>query len=110
MGPYYRMRKKGPALWTVVERKKQTLRCLLAARGVKPGTLCGARCSATLEYISSMTIVQCRNRCRKSVHECYGSILGDHTCSDHDFPDSFPRFSSTKFEATHAQRERQAPI
>ena len=91
MAKYRRMHKKGPGLLSA--SMKQTLCTLRAARGVKPDTLCGARCSATLECISSMNIVQCRNRCVKNCFECYGSILGDHTCSMlsdptiHDFPD-----------------------
>ena len=91
MAIYCRMHKKGPPL--LAASVKQTLRTLRAARGDKPDTLCGARCSATLECISSMNIVQCRSKCVKNCFECYGSILGDHTCSMlsdptiHDFPD-----------------------
>ena len=94
MAKYRRMHKKGPGLLSA--SMKQTLCTLRAARGVKPDTLCGARCSATLECISSMNIVQCRSKCVKNCFECYGSILGDHTCSmlsEHDFPDhDFPDF------------------
>ena len=114
MAKYRRMHKKGPPL--LVASVKQTLRTLRAARGDKPDTLCGARCSATLECISSMNIVQCRNRCVKNCFECYGSILGDHTCSMlsdptiHDFPYLFPDdswmiSSHTKSRPTECQDE-----
>jgi hypothetical protein len=86
MAIYCRIRRKGPPLLSA--NMKQTLRTLRAARGVKPDTLCGARCSATLECFSSMNIVRCRNRCVTSCFECCGKILGDHNCNTiHDFPD-----------------------
>jgi hypothetical protein len=91
MAIYCRIRRKGPPLLSA--NMKQTLRTLRAARGVKPDTLCGARCSATLECFSSMNIVRCRNRCVNNCFECYGPACGDHTCSMlsdptiHDFPD-----------------------
>jgi hypothetical protein len=120
MAIYCRMRKKGPPLLSA--NMEQTLRTLRAARGVKPDTLCGARCSATLECFSSMNIVRCRNRCVNNCFECYGPACGDHTCSMlsdptiHDFPDfvavkpyvfddSWMISSHTKLRPTECQDE-----
>ena len=76
MAIHCRMRKKQPPLYSA--SMKQSLRELRAAQSTAELVLCGARCSATLEYFGSKG--QCRNTCMKNSFECDG-ICGQHTCS-----------------------------
>ena len=89
MGTGMHKKKKGPPLCAAPT--KHSLRALRAAQSTAELVLCGARCSATLEYFGSKG--QCRNTCMKNSFECDG-ICGQHTCSIlglsdpaiHDFP------------------------